>query len=422
VDYEFIIVLISLIFSFFFSASETALTALGRLEVESILSYNDSRSKLIKEWVQNPNRLLTTILVGNNITNIIASSVFTLWVEYNYPASTVVLIAIFTLSLIVFVEIIPKIVARQFSTRISPWSIRILGFIGLFLFPVVYVVQKFSTGIVSLSGMPGRTKRTPFSEEELTKTIQLAAKEGGIDRETGEVLENLIEFPDTLAKDIMVQRGQVEIITMRSTLQDILNIVSKSGFSRYPVVRTDLDNVVGILIVKDLINYIQKGSLGNWTRILRRPTYVSELALLGTILRDMKRSGMHMALVRNETGVLTGLLTFEDLIEEIVGEIRDETDAPEEAGGVEVMGGPQIISGDIPVVDFNDRYHQKLPLDISYSTLNGYILYRTGGKLPPEGTLIFEDDFSFRLHSISQKGVATLELIDQLGQDEEIRS
>jgi putative hemolysin len=128
----------------------------------------------------------------------------------------------------------------------------------------------------------------------------------------------------------------------------------------------------------------------------------------------MRRWGTHLALVRNETGILTGLLTMEDLIEEIVGDIRDEHDEPAEAGaaGERAMGGPRLVNGEIPIIDFNDHYNASLPLDVSYSTLNGYLLSKTGGEIPPIGSLIFAEDVTFRVHSVSESGIATVEIID----------
>jgi CBS domain containing-hemolysin-like protein len=195
------------------------------------------------------------------------------------------------------------------------------------------------------------------------------------------------------------------------TLDEILRFVMADGHSRYPVIHGSLDGVVGILLVKDLIHHFQRSPMGSWTRVIRKPYFISEIAPLRTVLRDMKRLGIHMALVRNETGVLTGLLTLEEILEEIVGEIRDETDDPGESGSGFILG-PSIVSGEISILDFNDRFRASLPIEGSYSTLNGYLLSRTGGQLPPVGTLIFTDDLSFRIHSVSDKGIATIEIVE----------
>ena len=287
---------------------------------------------------------------------------------------------------------------------------------GFVLAPLIFVVHKLSARIARVNAMPGRL---PFSESELSHTIKIATIEGGIDRETGEVLENLMEFPDTIARDIMLPRSEITALPVSYRIDDIVNEVKKTNYSRYPVVRKSLDDVLGVLLVKDLLKFIHKGSSGSWTRIVRKPVYVSELAPLGTILRDMKRTGIHMVLVRNEIGVVTGLLTFEDLIEEIVGEVRDEHDAPSEAGGEHAMGGPVFVDGQMSIVDFNHRFEKSLPLDISYSTLNGYLLSRMDGKLPKSGTIIFDDDVTFRTHSVSKNGIAKVELIDHTAVSDE---
>jgi CBS domain containing-hemolysin-like protein len=265
--------------------------------------------------------------------------------------------------------------------------------------------------------MPGRERRTPMSEEDISHTIELATREGGIDQATGEVLSNLIEFPDRLAMHVMTPRSKVAALSVSWSWEQVLRYVSVDGHSRYPVYRNNMDHIVGILLVKDLFKEIQKPSPGSWTRRIRRPYYVSEMNPLGNILRDMKRWGTHMALVRNESGVITGLVTLEDLIEEIVGDIRDEHDDPSEAGHEQALGGPRMVSGEIPIVDFNDHYDLSLPVDSAYSTLNGYLLMRTGGQIPAPGTLIIDDEVTFRILSISDQGIATVELIEPFTSD-----
>jgi CBS domain containing-hemolysin-like protein len=294
---------------------------------------------------------------------------------------------------------------------------RFLTVVGWVLLPITWLLKKLTSGMVMLSGMPGRERREPVSEEDISHTIDLATKEGGIDRATSEVLSNLIEFPDRLTMHVMTPRSKLASISVSWSWEQVLRYVAVDGHSRYPVYRGNLDNIVGILLVKDLFREIQKPSPGSWTRRIRRPYYVSELVQLGTVLREMKRWGTHLALVRNETGVVTGLVTLEDLLEEIVGDIRDEHDDPSEAGHEQALGGPRIINGEIPVIDFNDRYDRSLPVDSSYSTLNGYLLMRTGGQLPPPGTLIFDDEVTFRIHSVSDTGIATVELMDPVRSD-----
>jgi putative hemolysin len=417
VDWELIIVISCMVLSAAFSGFETALTSLGRLEIQKLVNQGAAQAKLIQRWVRDPGRVLITILVGNNISNIAASSLFTLWVSQNYPEYLTAAIACMTLTFIIWSEIIPKLVARNVSIVLAPHAMRFLGLVGLILFPVIWLLKKLTTRLVLLSGMPGRERRVPVSEEDITHTIEIATKEGGIDRATGEVLSNLMEFPDRLTMHVMTPRSKVAAISVSWSWEHVLRYVAVDGHSRYPVYRNSLDHIVGILLVKDLFREIQKPSPGSWTRRIRRPYYVSEVTHLGGVLRDMKRWGTHMALVRNESGVVTGLVTLEDLIEEIVGDIRDEHDDPSEAGHEQALGGPRIINGEIPIVDFNDRYSLSLPLDASYSTLNGYLLSRTGGQLPPPGTLIFDDEVTFRIHSVSDTGIATVEIMEPAGGD-----
>lgn len=416
-DWEIIIVIGCFFASAAFSGFEMALTSLGRLELQKIVAKGDSNARQIQAWVRDPGRILITILIGNNIANFVGSSVFTLWISQQYPLHVSLAVACMTVMFILFSEIFPKLLARSFAVSIAPYAMRFLIVVSWILFPVTWLIKKFTSGVVTLSGMPGRESRQAVSEEDITHTIEIATKDGGIDRATGEVLSNLIEFPDRLTMHVMTPRSKLAAISVSWSWEQVLRYVAVDGHSRYPVYRNNLDHIVGILLVKDLFREIQKPSPGSWTRRIRRPYYVSEMVQLGGVLREMKRWGTHLALVRNEAGVITGLVTLEDLLEEIVGDIRDEHDDPSEAGHEQALGGPRIVNGEIPIIDFNDRYNSSLPVDSSYSTLNGYLLIRTGGQLPPPGTLIFDEDLTFRIHSVSDTGIATVELMEPVKTD-----
>ncbi len=408
---ELIIVIICLGFSFCYSGAETALTSLGRLEIQKLLAAGGDNATLVQRWVREPNRFLVTILVGNNIANIGASALFSIWASHRFEGQVTIAVIALTIIHIVLGEVLPKMMARASSLKVAPYAVRFLQVSSVLLFPVIWIVTRLTTGIVFLSGMPGREARVPVTEEMVSHTIEMATKEGGLDRATGEVLSNMIEFSDHLASHVMTPRSQVSGISVAWSWDQVLRYVAMDGHSRYPVYRKSLDDIVGMVLVKDLLREFQKPGIGSWTGKIRRPYYVSELAPLGMILRDMKKWGTHLALVRNESGVLTGLVTMEDLLEEIVGEIRDEHDDPSE-GGSEHLGGPRIVSGEISIVDFNDRFDLSLPIDASYATLNGYLLSRAGGQIPPPGTLIIDDMVSFRVQSISDQGIVMVEIIE----------
>jgi CBS domain containing-hemolysin-like protein len=391
---------------------ETALTSLGRLEVQKIVRDAGPKAKLLQGWLRNPGRVLVVTLVGNNISNIVASSLVTLWAEQFYPLYFSYILGAFTFIFIVAAEIIPKIIAKQMAIPLAAPSMKFLNFSYIVIYPLVFIIQKITNVFSTVARLPKLELNKPLSEEEITHTIEMATRQGGLDHETGAALSNLIDFPDLKARDIMTPRGRMKAVSMAWSFQEVLQYVSNDGHSRYPVYSRSLDDIVGFLLTKDLFACFYKQNV-HWTRMLRRPYFVSEFLTLGDILKVMKRRGTHLAMVRNETGVVTGLLTFEDLIEEIVGQVRDETDDPEEAGLESAMGGPRIVNGEIPIVDFNEIYRTNLPLGDSYSTLNGYLLERSGGLLPAAGTLIIDDEVTFRIHSVSDQGIAAVEVIKQ---------
>ncbi|MEZ4816186.1 MAG: hemolysin family protein [Bdellovibrionota bacterium] len=402
--------------SFCFSGTETALTSLGRLEIERLLTSKRPWRKMLKVWVHQPERILILILIGNNITNIIASSLMTLWAQKFYPMGISIVIGIFTFIVIFFAEVLPKIFARQFAEILAPAALSFLYWVSKPLAPATWAMEKLSRFVIWALGFDlSKSVYSPFSEEEVTQTIELATIQGGLDPETGEALSNLMEFSDHRAQDVMTPKSKVKSLHMKMSLDEVTRFIAQESFSRYPVYRDGFDDMVGTIHVKDLLNTMQRGGVmiaTNWTRAIRRPYFVSEISALGEILRDMKRWGTHLALVRNETGVITGLLTLEDLIEEIVGDIRDEHDDPSDAGFEGPMGGPRVLTGETSIIDFNERFDENLPLEASYSTLNGYILKKTGGTLPPVGTLIFDGPYTFKILEVNDKGVPLFEVLE----------
>lgn len=411
-DWELIVVFVCLGFSFLFSASETSLTSLGRLEIQELLDRGGLAASMAKKLSKDPSRVLITIILGNNVCNITAASVLTIWAYRQNPDWIVAVVAAFIFFLVFFTEIIPKLIARRIALFVAPFAMRFLRFIDLIGRPVIWIVSTLSGKIVKILGLTSFDIRRPLGEDEISHTIEMATKEGSIDKMTGEVIGNLMDFSDRVAKDVMTSRTRISAISVSWSQEDVLRYFSTDKHSRYPIYRNDLDDIVGFLLVKDLLNHMYRGQKGSWTRVIRKPYFVSELGYLGDILRDMKRWGTHLALVRNELGVVTGLISLEDVIEEIVGEIRDETDDPSDAGLETSIGGPIVVSGEMPIVDFNERFDVSLPMDTSYSTLNGYILYRCGGIMPVEGTMLIDEDVSFKIVNVDDNGIAKVHVVE----------
>lgn len=416
-DWELTVVIVSLILSFLFSASESALTALGRHEIEDLLHRGGMVGSLARRLTRDPSRVLITIMMGNSVCNVVAASVATLWFAGMYPDWIVAFLAIFIVTILFATDIFPKLIARRFALPIAPYAMRFLQFVDMGARPLIWLATIVANRMVNTLGLRSFDIRRPLGEDEISQTVEIAAQEGEIDKMTGEAITNLIDFSGRVARDVMTSRNRVSAISVSWSQEDVLRYFSTDKHSRYPIYRNDLDDIVGFLLVKDLLAHIYRGQKGSWTRVIRKPFFVSELGHLGDILRDMKRWGTHLALVRNELGVVTGLLTLEDLIEEIVGEIRDETDDPSDAGLETSIGGPIVVSGEMPVVDFNEKFDVAFPLDSSYSTLNGYLLYRCGGVMPAEGTMIIDESISLRIVSIDDNGVAKLQVIELRSDD-----
>ena len=386
-----------LVLSALFSGSETALTSMTKLRVKSLFSEGDSSYRKLESWLQDPNRYLVTILVGNNIVNvgasILASSIFTRLLATAGWSHTEALggglaFGTVTFLLLVFGEITPKTFAKQHAVRISQMVIRPLDVLSRALSPFIIVFLALSNAIIRVMG--GETvKKVPLvTAEDVRTLIEVSEKEGLLEQEEREMIHSLIDFGETVVREIMTPRVDIQALEISTRFEEVCKAVVEGGHSRIPVYEGDIDSVVGVLHAKGLLAFLNDSERQWALRDILRPTlFVPKNKKVSDLLQTFRRKRTHLAIVVDEYGCTAGLVTIEDVLEEIVGEIHDEYDQepPEYQVG---RNGEIIANAKVDVDLLKEEFDIDLSLpDSEFETLGGFITTYLG-DLPAVGDVI----------------------------------
>ncbi len=360
--------------------------AVSRLRLKYLAESGDKRADFLKRIVANPDRVLGVILLGNTVANVAAASLVTYLVASYSPPDKVrltglVASVVLTIVILIFCELTPKIVAAthaEEAARRLVWPMRM--FIWL-LAPFAALASAIANGMARLAGLS--VSASPFSHalsEDEIKAIIAGSSGAVMAEDRKEMLHNIFEIRDTLVREIMIPRPDVTAVEIDDPIQDILSVIKKTSYSRIPVYRESFDNVVGILYSKDLLQHMQRPGEINLQVLLRPVHFVPDSARLQPVLRQMQSMHLHMAVVVDEFGGVEGIITLEDLLEEIVGEIRDEHDTETEP--VHELGpGLYSVAGNLPVREFNRMLDAKIPESREYTTVAGFLQARAGRLL-----------------------------------------
>ena len=373
---QLVVLIVLLLLSGFFSSAEPALFSISRAKARHIAKEKGLTNTLIKKMKDDPHRLLSTILIGNNLVNVGAAALATA-VMIELVASNAVGIAtgIMTALILVFGEIIPKSIATRNNVLIARLVILPLYWLSILFSPVIYLLNF----IPRLTSKIQRKSRV--TEEELMTFVEVVEEEGGIEEEEKELIHNIFEFDDTSASEIMTPRADMFVINV----DDDLNVeeIIRSGFSRIPVIAEDIDHVIGILNIKDLfMHQVTSAQQTDVRRVMSEPYFVPENKKLDHLLQEFKKRKQHLAIVVDEHGGVSGLITLEDALEEIVGEIIDETDKVE-PHIVKLKQNEWRVLGKSEIDDVNDELQMDIPDTKEYDTFSGYVLDQIG-RIPQE--------------------------------------
>jgi len=389
---QLVVLIVLLLLSGFFSSAETALFSISRAKARHIAKEKGLTNTLIKKMKDDPHRLLSTILIGNNLVNVGAAALATaMMIELVASNAVGIATGVMTALILVFGEIIPKSIATRNNVLIARLVILPLYWLSILFSPVIYLLNF----IPRLTSKVQRKSRV--TEEELMTFVEVVEEEGGIEEEEKELIHNIFEFDDTSASEIMTPRADMFVINVN----DDLNVeeIIRSGFSRIPVIAEDIDHVIGILNIKDLfMHQVTSAKQTDVRSVMSEPYFVPENKKLDHLLQEFKKRKQHIAIVVDEHGGVSGLITLEDALEEIVGEIVDETDKVE-PHIVKLKQNEWRVLGKSEIDDVNDELEMDIPDTKEYDTFSGYILDKIG-RIPQEKEDITLGDYIVTVHQM----------------------
>lgn len=382
---QFLLLAVLIVFSAIFSGSETALVSINNSKVEELVAQKVKNSKYLKKLKKDPHRLLITVLIGNNIVNIAASAyAAVLFTELLGSSGVGIATGVMTFFILIFGEITPKSFAHQHSVGVSLFMAKPVYIFQILLFPAVWLFDKI---VSSVNKLFGTKKAFTVTEGELVAMLKIGAQEGSIETRERELIENILEFNDIEVEDVMTPRVNIDAIDVEMTIQEAVDFAIKHSHSRLPVYQDDIDNIIGIVSIKELLRFYDELNANKKLKNLdlTTPMQVPLSKKINKLFRDFQRNHVHIAIVIDEYGGTAGIATIEDLLEEIVGEIVDETDPHEKL--IEVVNKNTIIvSGSTLVEDVNDFFRIKFA-ENDYDLVNTVIVDHLH-RFPREGEII----------------------------------
>ena len=386
---QLVTIIILLAMSAFFSSSETALTTVSTIRLKALADNGNKNAQLVLKLKENPDKMLSAILIGNNIVNIAASSLTTIFVQSKWGDWAISIgSGVLTLLVLVFGEITPKTAATGYADKFSLIVAKPIWFLTKVLTPVIFIVNFFASCIMKIFRININEKESTFTEEELRTIMDVSHEEGVIEEEEREMINNVFDFGDAEAKEIMIPRIDMCMVNIDATYDEVLEIFKENRYTRLPVYQDTTDNVIGIINIKDLIFYRNDEEF-NINNYLRDVYYTYEYKKLDELLNEMRKDSVNITIVLDEYGAAVGLITIEDLLEEIVGDIRDEYDYDEEDNLKEIAPNEYLVDGQTKLDDVNDALNLSLTSE-DYDSIGGYIIGSLD-RLPVEGDTVEND-------------------------------
>lgn len=409
---QIILLVILLIGSGFFSASETALMSLSRIKIRHMEEDGVRGAKLVGSLLEDSNRLLTSILIGNNIVNIAATSITTslFTTTLGLGAQGVAMAtALMTVLVLIFGEITPKTISANTPEKVSLMVAKPIKFFMVILKPVVGIFNVITKIIFKLLGVDDHGVRPFITEEELKTMVNVSHEEGLLEIEEREIINNVFEFGDMQAKEAMVQRLDIVAIDLEDSYDEIIELFKTEKLSRMPVYEETIDDIIGILNIKDVI-FLNDEEIANFDvkEYIRAPFFTYEFKKITQLLEEMKKDKSQMAIVVDEYGGTAGLITIEDLVEVIVGDIEDEYD--EEEDEIEVISSNEfLVEGSTKISDVNEVLNINLESE-EFDSIGGYIIGYIK-HIPEENELIEVDGVKFNIESVDKNRIKKIRIM-----------
>lgn len=388
---QIISLLVLLALSSFFSSSETALTTVNKIRMRTLSENGDKKAERVLHITNDSGKMLSAILIGNNIVNLSASSIATsLAIRYFGSVGAGIATGILTILILIFGEVTPKTMATLEADRLALKCAGAIEVIMFLLTPAIFVINRLSMGVLLLLHIDPNASSKLMTEEELRTIVDVGQESGVIEHEERNMIHNVFDFGDSEAKEVMIPRIDMTFVQADSTYDELIDIFREDKFTRLPVYEESTDNVIGIINMKDLLLYDNDKEHFSIRDFLREPYFTFEHKNTADLFIEMRQSSISLAIVLDEYGVTAGLITLEDLLEEIVGEIRDEYDADEEDAITALNDREYMVLGSTHLDDVNDELGLHLESD-DYDTIGGYCLGQLD-HLPTKNEIILTDD------------------------------
>ena len=389
---QLIILAVLILLSALFSSAETSLTTSNKLKIQSLADQGSKRARILLKISEDSGKMLSAILIGNNLVNNAATALTTSLIIQLFGNSAVgIATGVITLLILIFGEISPKTLATIHSEKMALLYAPLIHFLMKIFTPVIFVVNKLSMGVLFLLRVNPDQKVNTMTEHELRTIVDVSHEDGVIESEEKEMIYNVFDMGDAKAKDIMVPRVHVTFADINSTYDELIEIFREDKFTRLPIYEETTDNVVGTINMKDLLLYNYNDKKEFHVRdILREAYFTYEYKSISELLVEMRQASINIAIVLDEYGETAGLITLEDLLEEIVGEIHDEYDENEEEFVRQINDREYIIEGSMNLDDLNDSLGLNLSSE-DYDSLGGFIIEHLD-RLPEQGDELTTDD------------------------------
>ncbi len=406
---QIVVLLILLLLSGFFSSAETSLVAVSKIKIRSMAESGVKRAQTLMKIFENDEKMLSAILIGNNLVNTYAASIASM-IALSFGGSAAVSVATFiiTFLILVFGEITPKTIATQNAEKLALAYGPVILFLMRILTPVIWFINLFSACILKILGV-GKDSRPSMTESELRTIVDVSHEEGVIEEDEKEMINNVFDLGDAVAKDVMVPRVYVVMADVESSYDDLIRLFREEQFTRIPIYEGNVDNIIGLINMKDLLLYEDLEHF-DIRKILRKPYFTVENKNVSDLLMEMKQSTFNLAIVLDEYGEVAGIVTVEDIVEEIVGEVQDEYDAHEMENIQKIDDHTYDVKGFINLHDLNDELHLHLDSE-DFDSIGGLIIDRLGRLPQLNDQVTLENGIILQVKKIDKNRIEEVRLI-----------
>jgi gliding motility-associated protein GldE len=409
---KLVIILILLLGSAFFSGSEVALFSLDRKNLESGFDKSGIIYRYLINLINFPRRLLVTVLVGNTLVNVALSIVaVSLALDFSYHFNislNIVLtlqIILLTILILLFGELVPKILASKNPVKFARIMAIPLNFCSIFIYPVSETITEVIK--LSASKLAFNKSKSALTKEELIDLANIGKEKGTIEDEEHSLISSIVSFAGSSVEDVMTPRVDIKAVSIEDDYEKVINTITNSGHSRIPVYKDNLDEIIGIVFAKDLLVYVKDpASITNFSlqSLMKKPLFIPETKLISDLLMEFKEKKVHLAIVVDEYGGTAGLISLEDIIEEVVGDIWDEFDK-EENHIIKLNDSQYIALGKTKLIEINETLNSKILFeDDDYDTLGGLILYKAG-SIPKNDYSFVDFNLKFTVKEVQNKRI-----------------